>query len=347
VPGSWMRLQSAAVTPDRFDAADSLSAKWPGGQRAIITKDLMNEFNPKILVIGYGEMGHAMEFLLSGRYELAFHDILPMAGHEPVELESAAAQADCILYCVPVTPLGGLAERIMPVLGDHSISLSVAKGLDDRGRPAARIFQDIYAGHRDYAVLYGPMISEEIRSGRPAFAQVGVSRSAVYRRVAEMFAGTGLVLEYSDDIQGISWSSVLKNVYALLFGAADELGLGDNTRGYLAVAAQAEMARIVARMGGRETSARQLAGLGDLITTATSAGSHHHEAGCQLARGERDRLSGEGIHTLAMVHRFGLIDAGDYPLFSLVQALVAEPVNVEARIRALLQQAGNSTHIGP
>jgi glycerol-3-phosphate dehydrogenase (NAD(P)+) len=307
----------------------------------------MNEFSKKILVIGYGEMGHAMEFLLAGRYELVFHDILPMEGHEPVELESAAAQADCIIYCVPVTPLGGLAERVVPLLRDHSISLSVAKGLDDKGRPAAHIFRDVYAERHDYAVLYGPMISEEICAGRPAFAQVGVSGAAVYGQVAALFAGTGLALEYSADMQGISWSSVLKNVYALLFGAADELGLGDNTRGYLAVAVQAEMARIVARMGGRESSARQLAGLGDLVTTATSAGSHHHELGCLLARGERDRLSGEGIHTLAMVRRFDLIDAGNYPLFRLVRELVEEPGKVEARIRAVLQQAANSTHIEP
>jgi len=172
-----------------------------------------------------------------------------------------------------------------------------------------------------------------------------VSRATLYARVAALFAGTGLSLEYSADIQGISWSSVLKNVYALLFGVADELGFGDNVRGYLAVAAQAEMARIVRQMGGVESSARQLAGLGDLITTATSAGSHHHELGCLLARGERDRLHGEGIHTLVMVRRFSLIDVADYPLFRLVQQLVEAPGDVEARMRALLLADADSTDI--
>jgi len=307
----------------------------------------MHKYNRKILVIGYGEMGHAMEYLLDGRHELGFHDILPMDGHVSVELESAAAQADYVIYCVPVTPLAGLAEQVAPVLNDNSISLSVAKGLDQRGRPAARIFQDVYARRHAYAVLYGPMISEEIRAGRAAFAQVGVSRAGVYERIAALFAGSGLALEYSADIHGISWSSVLKNVYALLFGVADELGLGDNVRGYLAVAVQAEMVRIVVQMGGSESSARQLAGLGDLITTATSAGSHHHELGCLLARGEREGLRGEGIHTLEMVHKFNLIDTAACPLFRLVQELVAEPGSVETRMRALLSQAGNSTDIEP
>jgi len=307
----------------------------------------MTQEDKKVLVIGYGEMGHAMEFLLGGRYELGFHDIRPMDGHVSVELESAAAQADFVIYCVPVTPLAGLAERVMPVLSDNSISLSVAKGLDYRGRPAAHIFRDIYAGRHAYAVLYGPMISEEIRAGRAAFAQVGVSRTGMYARIAGLFAGSGLALEYTPDIQGISWSSVLKNVYALLFGVADELGLGDNVRGYLAVAVQAEMVRIVVQMGGCESSARQLAGLGDLITTATSAGSHHHELGCLLARGEHEGLHGEGIHTLEVVRRLDLIDTTDCPLFRLVQELVEEPGSAAARMRALLSQAANSTDIEP
>jgi glycerol-3-phosphate dehydrogenase (NAD(P)+) len=307
----------------------------------------MNEFNKKILVIGYGEMGHAMEFLLAGHYELMFHDIRSMEGHASVALESGAAQADYVIYCVPVTPLAGLAERVVGQLNDHSISLSVAKGLNDKGCPAADIFREVYAGRHDYGVLYGPMIAEEILAGRPAFAQVGVSVPGVFEKVTSLFAGTALTLEYSADLPGITWASVLKNVYALLFGAADELGLGDNVRGYLAVAVLAEMAGIVVQMGGHESSARQLAGLGDLITTATSAGSHHHELGRLLARGERDALSGEGIHTLAMVHKYDLFNASAYPLFRLARELVEEPGNIAARMRALLQSAGNSIYIEP
>ena len=80
-----------------------------------------------VLVIGYGEMGHAMERLLSASHRLQFWDIRPVDGHETVELETAVANADFILYCVPVTPLGELAARVRPHLSPGSISLSVAK----------------------------------------------------------------------------------------------------------------------------------------------------------------------------------------------------------------------------
>lgn len=284
-----------------------------------------------ILIVGYGEMGHAMETLLAPRHHLLFHDARPVAGHEAVGLD-AAAEVDGVIYCVPVTPLAGLAAQVFPLLATHCMSLSVAKGLDEEGRTAPQILADVYESERPYGVLYGPMIAEEIRVGRPAFAQAGVSHLHGYDRITGWFHGSNLALEYSDDLAGIAWASVLKNVYAMLFGMTDELQLGDNVRGYLAVAAAREMQAIIVRMGGVAETAHQLAGLGDLVTTATSASSHHHELGRRLARGEPAGRLAEGTHTLSMVRKFSLLDTADYPLFQLVQALVAEPSGIRHRI---------------
>jgi glycerol-3-phosphate dehydrogenase (NAD(P)+) len=290
----------------------------------------------QILIIGYGEMGHAMEYLLAPHHTLFFWNRSPMRGHDCVDLDHAAGSADYVIYCVPVCPLAGLAERILPCLGPQTVSLSIAKGLDDSGRPAAQIFRDVYATSRGYAVLYGPMISEEIRAGRPAFAQVGTSAPDLYSGIATLFADTALALHLSTDLAGISWSSVLKNVYAMLFGAADELRLGDNVRGFFAVTALREMQSIVVRLGGQAGTPCQLAGLGDLVTTATSAGSHHHQLGRELARGDRRVLQGEGIHTLSMVRQFGLLALDDCPLFRLVLEIVHTPVNVGQAIGEFL-----------
>jgi len=72
---------------------------------------------------------------------------------------------------------------------------------------------------------------------------------------------------------------ILKNVYAIMFGVADELKLGDNMRGHLMVAAIAELSGIVQSFGGQAHTPYSYAGLGDLLTTATSEGSHHHALG--------------------------------------------------------------------
>ncbi|MBS0422910.1 MAG: hypothetical protein JSR71_00415 [Proteobacteria bacterium] len=76
------------------------------------------------------------------------------------------------------------------------------------------------------------MISEEIRVGRHAFTQLGNRDSAVSHVMQTCFNHTRLHIEYTSDITGISWSVILKNVYAMAFGMADELQFGDNVRGF-------------------------------------------------------------------------------------------------------------------
>lgn len=299
----------------------------------------MGAEKPRVLVLGYGEMGHAMEFLLRQRVQLDIWEKFPPAGFRSVALQDAAPGADLVLFCLPVNPHREVAAAIAPLLKRDCICLSIAKGLDEAGQTAAQVFADLLGDRQPYALLYGPMISEHIRAGRYAFGQVGCSEKSLYARVRDLFAGTRLFTEYSADIDGISWSVILKNVYAMVFGMADELNLGDNMRGYLAVASLHELDRIVRSMGGRSGSPFHLAGLGDLIATATSEQSHHHELGRMLARGETAGIEGEGVHTLAMVSKHRLLRAADYPLFHLVQQVIADPRDVAARIDAFLQRS--------
>jgi len=290
-----------------------------------------------VLIVGYGEMGHAMQYLLDERHHLAIYDARPIEGLASVDIEQEAASADFILFCIPAQPLADMLEKLGPHLQKHAICLSISKGLDELGRTPARIYQQILHAGQRYCLLYGPMISEEIRAGRYAFAELGCSDEAIYDEIKVLFQGSALGIRKSNDITGISWSVILKNVYAIAFGATDELRFGDNVRGFLVVSAMEELSAIMKIMGGKATTPLRLAGLGDLITTATSAGSHHHELGIRLARGETEDISGEGIHTLAMVRKYVLFDTSAYPLFSLIHNIIQNPADAEEKIFTYLK----------
>lgn len=283
-------------------------------------------------------MGQAMNHLLGSKHQLAIHDSRPVDGLPSVNVEQEAALADFVFLCVPTTPHLDLLTRLAPHLQKHCICLSIAKGLDEQGRTPAQLCKQVFDDHQPYGLLYGPMISEEIRADRDAFAELGCSNVSIYRRVHKLFKDSKLHIRYSSDITGISWSVILKNVYAIAFGVADELRLGDNMRGYLTVTALAELRSIAAKMGGKPAAPLHLAGLGDLITTATSAGSNHHELGRRLARGVTEDINGEGVHTLAMVEKYRLFDTTPYPLYSLIHSVVKEPTGAEQQIRDYLNQ---------
>lgn len=277
----------------------------------------------RVLILGRGEMGQAMEFLLEPRHHVRSWQRHPPVGEPPLHLAEAVPISDFILFCLPATAHADVAALIAPLRQNDTLCVTIAKGLDEGGHlPGAVLAQAIGAQH--IALLYGPMISEEIRAGKPAFAEVGVTDRNNFERIATLYRGSALHLEPARDFAGLSWSVILKNVYAMAFGMADELNLGDNTRGYLTVCALQELSAIGQCLGGEAATPYRLAGLGDLITTATSAGSHHHELGRRLVRGESN-LKGEGIHTLAMIEKFQLFDTDSFPLLRLIAACGRAP----------------------
>ena len=293
-----------------------------------------------VLILGYGEMGHAMQALLKDHHDLHIWDKFPSPGMKSVVLEDAAPQADFVVFCLPVKPHREVAETITPLLKPGCICISIAKGLDESGQTAAQVFAGVFDAEKiDFALLYGPMISEELRNGLFGFAQLACSSGNACLRVQELFSGSSLSIAPSDDVTGISWAVILKNVYAMVFGMADGLELGDNMRGFLMATSLSELDAIVHVMGGNAGTPYGLAGLGDLVTTATSVKSHHHELGRRLARGETEGITGEGAHTLAMVEQHSLFEWRDYPLFSLIKRLLAQPQSIERELLAFARDS--------
>ncbi len=292
----------------------------------------------RVLILGYGEMGHAMEYLLAARHDVRIWNLGEVVRGSHATLEEEVAEALVVLFCLPVNPHFEIASRIERYLAQGSICLSIAKGLDESGRTAAQVFERAFDGDHHYGVIYGPMISEEIRRGRHAFADAVLSDSADFAVMHSLFQGSTLICQQASDMHGRSLSVILKNVYAILFGVADELELGDNMRGHLVVASIAELSSIVQSFGGRAHTPYSYAGLGDLLTTATSEDSHHHELGRKLVRGEWSDISGEGVHTLRMVEKYRVFEWRSYPLFSLAHDIVTQPATLRERVEEYLEQ---------
>lgn len=288
-------------------------------------------------------MGRAMEYLLSARHDLTVWEKNLADGSENIPLEEAVADKEFVLFMLHANPHVELATRIRDRMPADCLCLSVAKGLDELGRTPAAVLAAVLGEERRFGMLYGPMISEELLAGRPGFADLGTRREEDFRHAEELYAGTGLYLRHTTDIVGISWSVILKNIYVPLLGAADTLDLGDNARGFLVTEAFHEIDHIVQIMGGRAGTAYGLAGLGDLVTTGTSKGSLHRRVGRELARGQLDSLRPvpkihvEGLHTLAIIGKLGLLKIEEFPLMQLMRDVVADPRDVSRKIDGYLR----------
>lgn len=299
----------------------------------------------EIVMLGHGEIGHALESALTPRNRVSIWERDLDTWEENVPLETLLAPGcDLILFALPASPHREIAERVHQAAPHAAVCLTIAKGLDGDGHTPASILQSVFADERQFGVLYGPMIGDNLINGLPGFANVASQSEQVISLTRELFSGSHLHVSGSRDVVGASWAVILKNVYVPLVGAADELRLGDNIRGFLLTVALNELSRIVELFGGDAKTAYGLSGAGDLITTATSSGSHHRNAGMKLARGESDELlasgtniRGEGFHALKMLDEHKLIEISDFPMISAMRDLLTKPKDARAIILGLCE----------
>jgi glycerol-3-phosphate dehydrogenase (NAD(P)+) len=103
----------------------------------------------------------------------------------------------------------------------------------------------------------------------------------------------------STDVIGVELGGALKNVIALAAGILEGLGLGYNTRAALITRGLAEITRLGVACGASPLTFAGLAGMGDLILTATGPLSRNRALGEEIGRGQSLAAALKGKKTVA------------------------------------------------
>ena len=125
------------------------------------------------------------------------------------------------------------------------------------------------------------------------------------------------------DVLGVELSGAFKNIIALATGISSGLGFGDNTRAALITRGIAVIKRLGLKMGCNDQTFAGLAGIGDLIVTATSEHSRNNRCG---------KLIGKGVSPDAAVREVGMVVEGINALPAAVS--LAKKYDVEMPITA-------------
>jgi len=182
-------------------------------------------------------------------------------------------------------------------------------------------------------VLSGPSFADEVSRGVPTAIVLALPLSVPDARAQALQAQLSsekLRIYLSRDVVGTELCGALKNTLAIAAGLVDGLKLGYNARAALITRGLAEMARLVEVLGGQPATVMGLAGMGDLLLTATGPQSRNRTFGELVGKGQsvaaaRDALGGqviEGMFTteaaLALAAAHGL----DLPIAAEVQRLL-------------------------
>lgn len=247
------------------------------------------------------------------------------------DMEEVCREKEILLFAVPSPYVRSTARKAAPFVRDDQIIVDVAKGIEaDTLFTMTQIIADEVKNPAVKLVsLSGPTHAEEVAKDLPTTIVSASRDRAAAERIQSEFGNTCMRVYTNEDVLGVELCGAMKNIMALASGVALGLGYGDNTKAALITRGMAEITRLGTAMGCSHKTFYGLAGIGDLIVTATSVHSRNNRCGILIGQGvspaEAIRQVGmvvEGIYALPAAMRLAQTYQVEMPIVTAVNAVV-------------------------
>lgn len=204
------------------------------------------------------------------------------------DLAVAVRDAAVIVCAAPSHAVRPVMIEAANTVRGAPLIVSVSKGLEpERQERLSTVLEEVFGPGASVAVLSGPSFAREVYQRQPTAVVAAAADHAIACRAQEVFSTQTFRVYSHTDVIGVELGGALKNVIALAAGIAEGLGLGYNPRAALITRGLAELTRLGRALGADPLTFAGLAGLGDLVLTATGALSRNRSLGVELGQGRR------------------------------------------------------------
>ena len=267
------------------------------------------------------------------------------------DVAEVCREKDVLLFAVPSVFVRSTAKTAAPYIPDGQIIVDVAKGIEaDSLLTMTQILRDELnrdGNHENVKLvaLSGPTHAEEVALDKPTTIVSACDDLEVAEKVQEIFTDTCMRVYTNVDVHGVELCGALKNVIALAAGISAGLGYGDNAKAAIITRGMAEITRLGVAMGCLEQTFAGLAGIGDLIVTATSVHSRNNRAGNLIGQGYSPEAAikevgmvVEGINALPAAMQLARRYRVEMPIVAAVNAVVNEGVDPAKAVAELMER---------
>ncbi len=325
------------------------------------------EFPGKIAVMGGGSWATALAKLLLKncdrimwymRREDRIEEFIRL-GHNPAYLTDAEFDCSRIDFSSDINAVCSAADTIVlvmpsPYFKEHTAKLTVdiskkfivsaVKGIipDENMLITDYMHEHFGVSYDNMLVIGGPCHAEEVALDRPSFLTIGGFDLERADEFSRCLAGKHTHTIASDDVVGIEYASVLKNVYAIAAGIIHGMKKGDNLEAMLISNAIREMERFVQAVSPRQRQICDSVYLGDLLVTSYSNFSRNHNFGAMIGKGysvvvarmEMEQTA-EGYYGTKCMHEINQKFEVDMPILETVYDILYRRVSIAKAINRL------------
>ena len=158
------------------------------------------------------------------------------------DINTVVRDADTVVMAMPSAFTKTFLEPLTTPLADKTV-ISAVKGIvpDEYLSVAGYLIRRYDIPEHQMALVTGPSHAEEVGMGRLSYLTVVGTDPTLREQVAHMFERPYIRISHSEDIFGVEYAAIMKNIYALAVGMAVGLGYGDNFIAVLIANCAAEM----------------------------------------------------------------------------------------------------------
>ena len=258
------------------------SGSWATAIAKIViehTHDIGWYFRKEDKIEEFKRKGHNPSYLTSVHFNL--NEIFFSS-----DINEIVEEYDTLVFVTPSPYLKDLLKKLKKELHSKLIVTAIKGIVPDEDLVCSEYFHKAYSvPYENLAVIGGPSHAEEVAMERLTYLTIGCSDVDKARSFSEKLASSYVKTKTSQDVIGIEYASVLKNVYAIAAGMCYGLKYGDNFQAVLMSNAMQEMNRFLNTINPIERAIIDSVYLGDQLVTGYSKFSRNHTFGAMIGKG--------------------------------------------------------------
>ncbi|MDP4214857.1 MAG: NAD(P)-binding domain-containing protein [Bacteroidota bacterium] len=291
---------------------------------------------------------HNPQYLPSVHFDL---DLLALSSR----IDEVIAASDCLIMAVPSAYVDSLLKTLDRGALKGKRLVSAIKGILPEHNQLLNDYLSARFGFdpMDYFTVMGPCHAEEVAAEKLSYLTFSGMDATRTREIASYFTTEYINTVVNNDINGVQFAAILKNIYALGAGIAHGLEYGDNFLSVLIANCADEMAGFLRKVGirnievGIHTAADPVSNkksgnyaasvyLGDLLVTCYSLYSRNRTFGNMIGKGYSVRAAqlelnmvAEGYNASKCIYLINKELGAEMPIAETVYRILWENVKVQ------------------
>lgn len=261
-------------------------------------------------------------------------------------INHVVATSDILIFATPSPFLKQHLKKLHRKLNKKFIVSAIKGIVPEENMIMSDYFEQVYnVPAENIAVLAGPCHAEEVALERLSYLTIACKSREKARILAQRFNTNFVNTSVSDDVVGIEYSSVMKNIYSIASGICHGLKYGDNFQAVLVSNAIQEMNRFCNATNPKHRDINESAYLGDLLVTAYSKFSRNRLFGTMIGKGysvktaqlEMEMIA-EGYYAAKCIHELNEKFQVYMPIVDAVYNILYNRVSPLLEIRKLTEK---------